>query len=255
MSFLANPVLALVVLVAGILAGFVNVVAGGGSLLSVPALILAGLDATLANGTSRVAIAAQNITAVTRYWRAGRIDTRLLTKLAAPTLIGGVAGAYAAVLLPSGGFRTIFAWVMLGAAVLVVVAPERWLQQTNASPRLSAWLVWPLMLVVGFYGGMIQAAVGYLILAVLTLGLRLPLLEANILKVVLVAIYTPVALAVFVLTGHVNWLWGGLLAVGQGLGAWLGAGAVISRGVALIRAALVIMVVAGALELLGVFDS
>ncbi len=238
----------------GVLAGFVNILAGGGSLVTVPSMIFLGLGETVANGTSRVAILSQNISALVRFQRAGLVDWPLVRRLIGPTLLGTVVGAVLAAQLPDWGFRRIFAAVMLGAALLVVVPPDRlFSRRENWQPRSSRRLVWPLFFLVGLYGGMIQAAIGYLLLAVLTLGIRLPLVQANIMKVVLVALYTPVAVAVFAATGNLAWLWGLLLAAGQSVGAWIGAGAVIRRGANLIRMVLLVMVIAGALELLGVF--
>src|SRR5687767_434819 len=83
-------------LVVGVAAGFINVVAGGGSLLSLPVLIFLGLPETVANGTSRLAILTQSISAVTAFQRAGRIDRGLLARLSAPALLGALAGAYGA---------------------------------------------------------------------------------------------------------------------------------------------------------------
>jgi uncharacterized membrane protein YfcA len=250
-----TPLTALLVIGAGAIAGFLNVVAGGGSLLAMPVLIFVGLPDTAANGTARIAILVQNVTAAARYHRAGRIQGDLVERFAPPTVVGAIAGAAAATVIPDTGFRQVLAWVMLAAALAVVVGPARLLRRAAASePRLHPALIWPLFIAVGFYGGLVQAAVGYLLLAVLSLGIGLDLVEANILKVVLVLAYTPIALGILGGGGKVNLWLGLLLAVGQAAGAWVGAAAALKRGATLIRLVLAVTVVVMALELLGVRD-
>jgi len=236
----------------GLAAGFINVVAGGGSLLTVPLLIFLGLPETVANGTSRVAIFVQNASAITKYRREGRLDGRMLRTLVPPVLVGAALGAFVATRISDATFRAVLVWVMLGCAVFVVFEPKRLYDRAKRGdgPRLGAARVWPTLLVIGFYGGLVQAGVGYLVLAALTLVLGMQLVEANILKVVLVFAYTPIALAIFFADGLVAFVPALALSVGQALGGWLGAAATLRRGERLIRALLVVAVVASAVKLL-----
>jgi uncharacterized protein len=248
--FAAQPLLeVLALLVAGLLAGFVNVVAGGGSLLSVPLLIFLGLPETVANGTSRLAILAQSTTSVTAFARAGKLDYGLLARLSAPALAGAALGAYGAARMADAEFRAALGAVMLACAALVVVNP-RPAAAFARPPRLSRRWVWPALFVIGLYGGAIQAGVGYLILAVLVLVLRIDLVQANVMKVVLVGLYTPLALALFVWQGRVD-LWFGLaLSAGQALGGFIGAIESLARGERFVRATLALVVVLSGLKLL-----
>ena len=246
----STPVLQVVALLAvGALAGFVNVVAGGGSLLTMPLLIFLGLPETVANGTSRLAILTQSVTAVTTFHRAGRIDRALLARFVPPALLGAGLGAYGATQLADASFRDILGWVMLGCAAFVVLNPQLGAAQRDA-PRLSPAWVWPTLLAIGFYGGAVQAGVGYLVLAGLVLLLRVDLVQANILKVVLVGVYTPLALAIFVWQGQVDLWLGLLLSLGQAFGGWLGAAATLKRGETFLRVMLALVVVASGLKLL-----
>lgn len=238
-------------LLVGVAAGFINVVAGGGSLLTVPLLIFLGLPETTANGTSRIAIVTQSLTAVSAFARAGKLDRALLARFAGPALVGAAIGAYAASRMPDSSFRALLGWVMLGCAAFVVANPKLAPAGAAARPqRLSALWVWPALLVIGLYGGAVQAGVGYLILAALVYLLRIDLMQANIMKVVLVGLYTPLALSMFVWQGKVD-LWFGLaLSVGQALGGWLGAAQALAGGERFIRIMLALVVVASALKLL-----
>jgi len=233
---------------AGVLAGFVNVLAGGGSMVTVPLLIFLGLPETTANGTSRLAILVQCIPALLTYHRGGQLDSALFKRLLPPALLGALLGATLGARVPDAGFRTLLGWVMLGCAVLVVVRPGA--AEQRAAPSLSPLRVWPLLFAIGLYGGLIQVNVGYLILASLTLLLGLGLQAANVMKTVLVAAYTPLALVVFALNGRVDLWHGAVLSVGSALGGWLGASAALRRGEGVIRALLAVVVVVTGLKLL-----
>lgn len=250
----SSPALQVAALLAvGVAAGFVNVVAGGGSLLAMPLLIFLGLPETVANGTTRLAILTQSVAAITAFQRAGRIDHALLARFAPPALLGALVGAYGASQLADASFRGILGWVMLGCAAFVVVNPKLGATaggEPARPPRTSPAWVWPTLFVIGLYGGAIQAGVGYLVLAALVLLLRVDLVQANILKVVLVGVYTPLALAVFLWQGQVDLWLGLLLSVGHAIGAWLGAAATLRRGERFVRVMLVVVVVASALKLL-----
>src|SRR5262252_9313300 len=103
----------------GVLAGYLNVIAGGGSLLAVPMLIFLGLPEGVANATSRPAILMQAVTAVLKYRGAGKLDGKLARVLLPPTLIGAVAGAVVATYVSDALFRGILAWVMIACALVV----------------------------------------------------------------------------------------------------------------------------------------
>jgi uncharacterized membrane protein YfcA len=233
--------------VAGTAAGFLNVVAGGGSLLTVPLMIFLGVPELTANGTSRLGILVQSATALATFRRSGQIDGSLVRKLAIPTALGAVLGAYFGTQLSDAGFRALLGWVMLGCGLLVVVDPK---MGRSSGPKLGALRVWPTLFLVGIYGGMIQAGVGYLILAALTFVLGLELALANVLKTVLIAIYMPLAAGIFLWQGHFDLLLALALSVGQAIGGWLGAVAALRSGAKLVKVMLAIVVVGSGVALL-----
>jgi uncharacterized protein len=250
----SDPIVIGELLGVGILAGYLNVVAGGGSLLAVPLLIFLGLPEGVANATSRLAILMQGATAVTKYSSAGKLDWNLARVLLAPTLIGAVIGAVVATHVSDALFRSILAWVMIACAAVVTAEPILLGRRARNSSPTPAMLemsrVWPTMLLVGFYGGLVQAGMGYVMLAGMVLVLGIRLAEANVMKMILVVAYTPLALSVFVWKDMVNWPFGILLAVGQALGGWLGAAAALKRGEGFVRAVLAIAVLLTAIKLL-----
>jgi uncharacterized membrane protein YfcA len=240
------------ILVGGFLAGVVNTLAGGGSLLTLPLLIFCGQSPILANGTNRVAILAQGI-AATFGFRAGGVDMLGAgLKLALPMMLGSVAGALLALWLGDAGFETALAWVLLSMAAVVLVAPQRWMRASERQGPLQRAGLWLSMVLLGAYAGFVQAGVGVLMLAALVgLGGH-DLVRANAVKVIVVAAATVVSLSIFWWHGQVDWAVGAVLAVGMGAGGWAGARLQLKRGAVWVRIAVALAVTAAALKLLGV---
>jgi uncharacterized protein len=219
-----TPLHGLVLVAAGIVAGWVNTIAGGGSLVAVPALMWLGLPADVANGTSRIAIVSQGVTAVTSYRRAGRLDGGLFWPLAAPSVVGALLGAWVATLLPAAVFKPILlgTLALMGLSMFVnpsALGPRADETMLSLSGNRRAQLA---LLATGFYGGLLQAGVGIVLLFVLSGLLRIDLVRANALKVAIVFAYTIAVVAIFAASAKVAWLDGAVLAVGQALGARLG---------------------------------
>ncbi|MFQ5473910.1 MAG: sulfite exporter TauE/SafE family protein [Dehalococcoidia bacterium] len=209
----------LAVLGAGLIAGFLNVMAGGGSLITLPILLFLGLPAAVANGTNRLAILAQNVAAVSSFRRQGYADARTGLLYASATIPGALAGAFLATRVSDGLFRTILAGV-LALAVFGLVIPRRsdWYAGERVSARRRMVALFGF-LAIGFYGGFIQAGVGFLLMLVLHQILFHDLVRTNMHKVLIVLVFSVPALGVFVATGNVDWMTGAVLAVGNVTGA------------------------------------
>ena len=230
----------------GVVAGFVNVMAGGGSLLTLPAMIFMGMSPATANGTNRIALLAQNITSVSEFRRKGLADFRLSLTLGLCTLPGAVLGAVAAVQIDPLWFKRLLAAVMIGVLVVTLKRPEPAAVDGAAHP---GWAHLG-MVGVGFYGGFIQAGVGFILMALLRGLLHLDLVRTNMHKVFVVGMYMVPSLFVFAATGQVRWLAGGVLAVGNSVGGWLGTRFQISRGDGVVRVVFAVAVVVMAVKLL-----
>ncbi|HLF09735.1 MAG TPA: sulfite exporter TauE/SafE family protein [Gammaproteobacteria bacterium] len=240
--------------VTGFLAGFINTLAGSGSLITLPILILLGLPANVANGTNRVGVLLQNIVAVATFRKRGALETAGSWKLIVPTVLGSVLGAELAVDLDEALLRKTIGALMLVMLVVVSVQPGRWLAAHAAGKPGNIWIQAPLFFAIGIYGGFIQAGVGILLLAGLVLGAGLTLVGANALKNLIVLIFTTAALIVFVVNGQVHWGLGLLLALGQGAGAWVAARLAIARGAKFVHWVLIAILVLSAIALLGDFS-
>jgi uncharacterized membrane protein YfcA len=235
----------------GIVAGFLNVMAGGGSLLTVPVMVFMGLPGPVANGTNRIAILAQNLTAIATFARQGFQDFRLSLSLAACAIPGAVAGAFLGVHLEGIWFNRALALIMLG--VLLVMHFDRGTKERpeNYQPTRRQLLNGHLLMIgVGFWGGIIQLGIGFIIMPVLNRVMGLDLVRTNMHKVFVIAAYTVVALLIFASQVELVWMVGLALAAGNSIGGYLGARFTIRGGERMIRWVLNIVLIAFILKLL-----
>ncbi|MEL6544701.1 MAG: sulfite exporter TauE/SafE family protein [Myxococcota bacterium] len=254
--FEIDVISAIALTAAGVAAGFVNTLAGGGMMITLPVMVFIGLPETLANGTSRFGILFQASSSAWAYYKKGVLNLERIKLVVPPVLVGAIVGAFAGANLPDHVFRFLFGGVMVVFAALLLKKPSKTDGEVSStlSPRFySPWARWLILVPVGLYGGMIQAGMGYVVLGALTLGFRFTLMEANILKVALIGAYTPVVVAIFLGHGELNILVGALLAVGQATGAWFGAHLALERGVGLVRAMLLTVIVISSMQLFGVW--
>jgi uncharacterized membrane protein YfcA len=236
----------LALLAAGLFAGTLNVIAGGGSFLTLPLLIFFGLPAAVANGTNRLGVLAQNTSAVWRFHAHEALDWRWGIWTSVPALLGAGAGAMAAIHTPEVAFRRILATVMLIVAAWTVFAAPAAVQARTAPARTPA--LWVGFLATGFYGGYLQAGVGFLILA-LTTRAGLDLVRGNAVKVLTVLLLTLLAFGLFVLHGDVHWPMAVALGAGNFAGGYLGVRLALTRGHEWLRRVVLVTTVVFAIAL------
>ena len=237
----------------GVLAGVMNVMAAGGSSIALPVLIFLGVDPTVANGTNRVALLFQNVFAVLSFRKEGVSDLRTGLKLAAFTLPGVLAGAFAAVRVGDELFEKILAGVLIFVCASFFLKPDSLGRLPGSGEGKRKWFLYPSMVAIGFYGGFIQVGVGFLIMAALYHVMGASLAKINAHKVLIVLCYTVPAILVFSLSGNISWFLGICLAAGNSLGGWLGASFSARGGEKYIRLVMVFAVGLMAAKLLGAF--
>jgi len=244
----------LAVVAAGFGAGFINTLAGSGSLITLPLLIFIGLPANVANGTNRVGVLIQNLVAADSFRRQEMLDLRGGLMLAAPAIIGSVIGAQIAVNLDEQLMRRTIGALMVAMLIVILVRPRRWLQgRPEALQQRPGWGQMVVFFLIGGYGGFIQAGVGIFLLAGLVLSVGYDLVRANAVKVLIILCFTAFALVVFVFNNQVLWGLGFLLAVGNALGGWVAARMAVERGAVFVRWLLIAVVAVSAAQLLGLF--
>jgi uncharacterized membrane protein YfcA len=235
---------------AGLAAGTLNVLAGGGSFLTLPLLILMGLPPTLANGTNRVGILVQNIGAVWSFRRHGLLERRWLFTAALPAAAGAVAGTLIALWIEGETFKRILAFLMVAVTLWTLWDPLRPRDgaKDRQAPRIGAASIGAGFLLAGIYGGFVQAGVGFFLLTVSTLA-GYDLVRGNALKVFCVLVFTPVSLGLFAWQGQVAWVYGLTLGAGTILGGMLGVHLTVLKGHRWVRGVVTITVIALALKL------
>ena len=244
-------------ILAGILAGVVNTLAGSGSLITLPMLVFLGLPSNVANATNRVGVVLQNIVGATTFHRSGKLNLANSGWLILASVPGAFAGAWAAASLGEAEMDIIIGTIMVVMLFVILFEPERWLRQHSEvkNGRPNIWILL-LFVGIGFYGGFIQASVGVLILAALVLGLNYSLAHANAVKLIIVLVVTVAAMLVFINENLIAWGPGLLVAVGQSFGAWLAARFATRNKNAAVwtRRLLIAVVVIAIFEFFGILD-
>lgn len=226
----------------GFVSGVVNVLAGGGSFLTLPVLIACGLPLQIANGTNRLSVIVQGIFATSTYKKQGNFDTQLYRTLLLPLVSGALLGAFFATRISPDRLQGVFGLLFLTMAG-VLLLPDRF--KTKATSRKHP-LRYPALFVVGVYGGFIQAGVGLLILIGSTSLFGVGALRANTVKLPLTLTFTVPAFLLFLHTGMVAWVPGIILALGTVLGTLVGVRLSLKGGdVLILRCVTAVLLVTG----------
>lgn len=240
-----------IIIAVGFASGFLNTVAGGGSLITLPVLIFLGLPGTVANGTNRVAILSQNFFAVGGFHSKGvKIPIRYTIYLGLASLAGGIMGALIAVDIRDELFNRILAVIMVVVVLTIIfdrndvrtIRPEKLETKNQLIGILSFFLL-------GIYGGFIQAGIGFLVIAVLTRVNHFSLVKTNYVKVMAAIVYTGAAVVVFAIEDKIVWTIGLILAIGQGLGGWYASRWSVVKGDVWIKRIMVVAVIGLAIKL------
>lgn len=237
----------LLLVVGGLFAGSINTIAGGGSLLTVPLLVLAGVPGNDANGSNRVGILTSNVAATAQFRALGVGSLRESVPVLLPVMLGSLAGAYTVQFLTDEAFERVFGLLMVPLLVLSL-----------RKPRLEAEVRWPrglftfVFFLIGAYGGAFQAGFGLIVIMALSLA-GYDLVRANSIKVMINVANALVALPTFMLQGRVDWIPALILAAGFTVGGALGARLTVRGGDLLVRRVMIVAVLALAGRLIGLY--
>jgi uncharacterized membrane protein YfcA len=228
------PATFLILFAAGLAGGFIDSIAGGGGLITVPALLAVGLPPQIALGTNKLQSSCGTIIAVGRYFNAGLMRTPWLGLAMAASFIASMGGALAVSSLNKELLGKLIPWMLAGIALYTALNPR--FGKVERAARISS-VVFAIVfgLALGFYDGFFGPGVGsfWTVACVALLGLDLRLATG----------YTKAAnlasnlgsLCIFLANGSVNFAAGGAMIAGQLIGARLGSGLVIRNGAAFIR--------------------
>lgn len=247
-----EPLKALLLFSAGVIAGFINVNAGGGSFLTIPLLILLGdLSAGVANGTNRVAVLVMNIVGASKFRQLGFRNIRQGLKIGTSAVAGSIIGARIAIEVPDDLFKVIFSVIMILMLLVIFRKPDNKKAEVREAPRYPVFQYF-IFFFIGIYGGFLQAGTGFLIIFTLTVIGGLSLIKTNSLKLIIIAAYLLPSIIIFALNGKVEWIPALILACGTSIGAILGSAFAVHHGDKWIKVILACAIPLMAMKLIGV---
>jgi uncharacterized protein len=234
----------------GVITGIINVLAGGGSLITLPILIFMGLPPSVANGTNRLGLLVQTITGVISFKKQGISNFKFALALSLVAILGAILGVQIAIDMSDELFKKVLAGVMIFVLGFVLFRQKITRQKIESSTRLKQAMLFLSFFFIGVYGGFIQAGVGFIIIATLAYFTSFDLIRINAIKIFVVSFYMLVSLGVFVYHDKIHWPAAVFLALGTGLGGWLGAKINVSRGEGVVKVVLVVAVLGFVCKLL-----
>lgn len=238
----------------GILIGLINTLAGSGTAVSYAVFMALGMPPAFANGTVRIGVVPQTLAATITFYRKNKLELKKAWAVAIPITIGSIAGAEIAVNINQEVFKKIIGAAMVLMIFFIFYKPERWVKGKEQGERKPVkWWHYLVYFFVGLYGGFVHIGVGIFLLSSLVLVSGFDLVRANSLKVFVVLVYTPFALAVFVLNGEICWAVGLLSAVGNTLGGIIASNFAVKHGAKPLRWILIIVIMVFTAHLFGLF--
>jgi len=239
-----SPGIIAILIVAGFLVGVINTIAGSGTVITYSLFMMLGLPINLANGTIRLGVVMQTLTSTLNFKRHNALDWKKGFKLALPVVIGSIVGAEIAVELNEAVFEKILAVILLIMLFFIFYKPERWLKdQVNKIQSKPTIIQLLLFFLIGIYGGFIHIGVGIFMISVLVLNAGYDLVKANAIKVMTVFLYSPFALAVFMMNDQIHYGMGLIAAIGNIFGGYVGSKMAISWGNNFIRWVLMVVII------------
>ena len=178
--------IAILIFIVGIFVGFINTLAGSGSLLSLPMLIFTGMSPVVANGTNRIAILLQTLTGLIAFRKEKILDIKNAFLLSLVAIPGAIAGSLVAVDIPDDIMKTFIGVMIVFFIIITIINPKKFRKQNTEQNNVRLhWYHYLIFVFIGAYGGFIQAGVGVFMLFALTLTVGYDLLRANAIKLAL----------------------------------------------------------------------
>lgn len=248
-----SPGIIALLILAGFLVGIINTIAGSGTVITYSLFMMLGLPVNLANGTIRLGVIMQTLASTLNFKKHNALDWKKGFKLAVPVVIGSIIGAQIATEINEAVFEKILAGILLIMLFFIFYKPEQWLknqvQKIQNKPTIIQLL---LFFIIGLYGGFIHIGVGIFMLSVLVLNAGYDLVKANAIKVMIVFLYSPFALAVFIMNDQVHYGMGLIAAIGNVFGGIVGSKMAISWGSNFVRWVLMVVIIVFSAYLLNI---
>lgn len=239
-----SPGIIALLILAGFMVGIINTIAGSGTVITYSLFMMLGLPVNIANGTIRLGVIMQTLASTLNFRKHNILDWKKGFKLALPVVIGSIIGAQIAVEINDAIFKKILAGILFIMLIFMFYKPERWLKdQVHKIQSKPTLIQLSLFFVIGIYGGFIHIGVGIFMLSVLVLNAGYDLVKANAIKVMTVLLYSPFALAIFMMNHQVHYGIGLIAAIGNVFGGIVGSKMAISWGSNFVRWVLIVVIV------------
>ncbi len=241
----------ILLIVSGIVVGFINTLAGGGAIMSMTVFMALGLPIGVANGTNRIAIVLQNLTSSAVFIKKRLLDIKSGLKLSVPAIIGNIAGSLVATQIN----ETVFKWCM--GIVLFAILAYMLFAKTHIHGGHGLEIKWwhyLWFLLIGFYGGYVYIGLGYLILAITLTTMHLDIITANVIKGFVIFVATPFSLIIFMLHGQVDYAVGLLHALGNVVGTFIASHYGIHWGTKFLQYFMIAVVLVSIADLFGLIS-
>ena len=233
----------ILLVVVGFAAGFINTIAGGGSLLTLPVLIFMGLPPSVANGTNRIGIVIQMIAGSAGFKSKGITTFPFSIYMGISALVGSLIGAQIAVDIKGETFNKVLSFVMIAVVLIIAFKPKpKTKELIERTTGKHLWISCVAFFIFGIYGGFINAGLGFILILFMHYFNRMSLVKSNATKAVIIIIYMSVALIVFILNDKVDWKMGLIMAIGTSLGGWFASRFSVEKGDGFIKIFLVVVV-------------
>ena len=240
----------ILLLVSGVIVGIINTLGGGGSVITMSLFMAMGMPIGLANGTNRIAVLLQNLSATVAFLRKGMLHLRSGLLLSLPAIVGNIFGAMVAMEVSEAIFKICLSVVLAIILVYLLLGKDKQSVEGGHGLKIKWWhYIW--FFVIGFYGGYIYIGLGFLILAITISTMHLDIITANVIKGFVIFLSTPFALAVFIYNGQVEWMAGLLHGAGNILGAVVASHWAMNWGVKFVRWFTLFIIVVFFVDLMG----
>jgi uncharacterized membrane protein YfcA len=223
-----------ILIVSGIIVGIVNTLAGGGSIVTVTMFTALGLPITVANGTNRIAVFLQNLTSTITFLRKGMFNLRHGFLLSIPVIIGNIVGSLVATTIDDRIFKICFGVILVIILLYLIFDNRIKIKEGHNIEIKPLHYLW--FLLIGFYGGYIYIGIGYLILAITLWSMKMDIVTANAIKGFVIFIATPFSLAVFMINGQIDYLFGIPHGIGNIIGSFFASHYAVHWGKGFIKA-------------------
>ncbi len=250
-----SPEIIILLIVSGFLIGVINTLAGSGTAIGYAVFMSLGLPPAWANGTVRIGVIPQTFAAGLNFYKHKLLNIKTALIIALPITAGSVLGAQIAVSINPEIFKKVIGFAMLLILFFIIFKPEKFLKNRTDGKYVKYRFIHSLLyFVIGIYGGFIHVGVGIFLLLALVVVSGFDLVRANSLKVFVVFIYTPFALAVFMIHGEIHYAMGLFAAIGNTIGGIVASKYAIKYGSEILRRFLIIVIVIFTGYLFGVFQ-